>query len=276
LLNKISLYILLSGSFLFSQSKFFFQPSAYFTYGSYSDKSNSKQYSVYSLFSWNNYDYLVLGYDRIEISNRLNIYNWNYKQNNFSGGFHYWFSDLNLKLKLDFLKIDGRYKDNAISYSLLDKGYLVSPEFISGVYPFYYGVGFCYLKQSGKNKLNANQLYLRTDYYPHYKVLLNSILSSHFISDGRKQASLQLSIFYFPVYELSIKGSFSIGSRSIYYNPDLMVLYNQLETQTSNYSFQVNYNFYKNIVASIQYQKANFSSYQINYIVFGIKSSFYF
>lgn len=276
MLNKITLYILLSVSFLFSQSKFFFQPSAYFTYGNYSEKSNSQQYSIYSLFSWNNYDYIVLGYDRIEISNNSNIYGWNYKQNNFSGGIHYWFSDQNLKLKVDFLKIAGRYKDNFINNSLLDNGYLISPEFISGVYPFYYGAGFCYFEQKGNNKLNAKQLYLRTDYYPYYKVLLNSIVSSHFISDGRKEASLQLSIFYFPVYELSLKGCFSIGARSIYYNPDLMVLYNQLETQTSNYSFQVNYNFYKNLVASIQYQRANFSKYQIDYFILGIKSALYF
>ncbi|MCR4416693.1 MAG: hypothetical protein NUV92_02970 [Ignavibacteria bacterium] len=276
MLNKIVLLTLFYSIPLFSQGSFFFQPSIYFTYGDYSDRTNSQQYSVFSTFSWNNYDYLVLGYDRINIKNKTRNLRWEYYQNNFSGGIHYWLSELKMKLKLDLLKIDGNYKDDYISNNLVDDGYLISPEIVLGVYPFYYGAGFSYFKQTGNNNLNAKQIYLRTDYYPHYKFLINTILSTHLISDGRKQTSLQLSLLYFPFYELSIKGSVSIGSRSFFYNPDLMVFYNQLETQISNYSVQVNYNFYKNFVAAIQYQRANFNSYRINYFVFGIKTPFYF
>ena len=218
----------------------------------------------------------MFGFDKIAISSNSQSLNWNFEQNNFSGGFHYWINDLTMKCKLDFIKIDGNYSDNFIPQQLIDNGYLISPEILMGIYPFYYGVGYSLFQQSGNNKIEAHQIYARADYYPDYKLLLDAIFSSHLISDGRKQASLQLSIYYFPIYEISIKGSFTAGARSIFYNPDLMVLYNQLETQTSNYSVQVNYNFYKNFVAVIQYQRANFSSYQINYFVFGIKSTLYF
>jgi hypothetical protein len=274
--NKILFLILISFSILSAQNSYYFQPSFYFTYGDYTDKSKSQQFSFFTTFSWNNYDYVVVGYDRINISNKSNTYRWDYNQNNFSGGIHYWLNDLNLKLKLDFVKVDGNYRDDYITRSLADNGYLFSPEIISGVYPFYYGGGYSYFKQQGNSKIQSHQIYFRTDYYPHYKILLNTIFSSHLISDGRKQASLQVSAFYFPVYELSLKGSFTIGARSIFYNPDLMVLYNQLETQTSNYSLQLNYNFYKNFVIALQYQRANFTSYQINYFVIGIKSPVYF
>jgi len=276
LLNKIGTLFIISFSVVFAQSNFFLQPSFYFTYGDYSDKTNSKQYSFFTSFSWNNYDYVVLGYDRINISNRSHNYKWDYSQNNFSGGLHLWLSELKMKLKLDFLTIDGNYKDDYSNQPVIDNGYLISPEIIKGVYPFYYGAGYSFFKQDGNNKLQAHQVYLRTDYYPHYKILLNTILSSHLVSDNRKQLSLQISAFYFPIYELSIKGSFTLGKRSIFYHPDLMVLYNQLETQTANYSIQLNYNFYKNFVMSFQYQRSNFTSYQINYFVLGIKSPVYF
>lgn len=276
MLNKFYFLFLFSISSLLAQKNYYLLPSVFYTYGNYSVQTKSQQYSFYSTFSWNSYDYLVFGYDRIDISNNSKSLNWIYKQNNFSGGLHYWINNLDLKFKLDFIKIDGFYKDNFISKQLIDNGYLLSPEILTGIYPVYYGAGYSFFQQNGNNKIRAHQIYTRIDYYPDYKVLIDGILSSHLISDGRKQASVQLSLYYFPVYEFSIKGSFTIGARSIFYNPDLMVLYNQIETQTSNYSVQVNYNFYKNFVAAIQYQRANFSSYQINYFVLGIKSTFYF
>lgn len=259
-------------SFLYSQSSFFIQPSAYFTYGKYSDKTISNQYSLYLGGSFGQTNFLVAGYDRITLNNEL----WNYIQNNYSFGAHYWMIDWKLKMKLDFLSIKGQYKDDYLIKPLTDNSYLISPELIYGIYPIYYGIGYSFFSQKGNNKINASQLYLRTDYYPNYKILISLIPSLHFVSDKTKYLSLQTSITYFPIYELSINSTFTFGSRKFYYNPDLMILFNQLETQKGNYSLRVNYNFYKNLVGSLIYQKSKFTNYEIDYFVIGLRAPFYF
>lgn len=276
LLSKCIFIFLLLFSSLFSQSKGFFQPSAYFTYGKYSDKTNFTQFSFFASSGWNNYDFIVLGYDRIELINNSKNKKLNYQQNNFAGGIHYLLRDNNIKLKFDYQWIDGSYKSNTVNKPVISSGYLVSPELIAGVYPFHYGTGYAYFNEKGGTNLVSNQIYFRTDFYPHYKFLINTILSAHLISDNRKQTSLQITAYYFPFYELALRGSFTVGSRSIFYNPDLMVLNNQHETQISNYSVQLSYNFYKNFTGILQYQNSKFSSYQVDYFVFGIKSHFTF
>lgn len=272
MLNKIFTTVLLTVSLAFSQSNYLIQPSGYFTYGKYSDKTISNQYSIFlgGSFGYNNY--FVVGYDNIKVSNDV----WKYDQENYSFGFHYWILDLKTKLKFDFVSIKGKYSDNTTNRPLSDNGTLISPEVSFGVYPFYYGIGYSAFSQKGLNKINSSQIYLRADYYPHHKFLITLIPSFHLISDNSKYLSLQTSITYFPIYELSLNSTFSVGARKFYYNPDLMVLFNQIDTQTGNYSFRVNYNFYKNFVASLIYQKSKFTNYEIDYFVIGLKAPFYF
>jgi hypothetical protein len=223
----------------------------------------------------NRIDYLVLGFDNIYLKNDL----WNYDQNNLAVGFHYWISDIHTKMKLDYLRIKGKFKVNYLpdnSNPLVDNGFVVSPEILYGVYPGYYGVGYIYFSQKGSQGINSNQVYIRLDYYPHYKFLISLIPSVHYLSDHSKYISLQSSFTYYPFYQLSVNSTFSLGARKFYYHPDLMVLYNQLETQKANYSFRLDYNFYKNLNLSLVYQKSKFSTYSIDYFVIGLKSTINF
>ncbi len=272
MLSKIFLCLFLFASVIFSQSKFYIQPSFFFTYGDYSNKTLSDQYSFFLSSSPNQIDYLVAGFERINLKNN----SWKYEQNNYSFGLHYWISDLKLKLKADLKIIKGKYSDTFNSYSLVDNGTLFSPEVLAGVYPFYYGTGFAYFLNNGSNKTNAMQLYIRTDYYPHYKFLITILPSANIISNKIIYFSCQTSLTYYAFYELSLNTSFSLGNRKFYYHPDLMVLFNQIETQTGNYSFRLDYNFYKRFVLSMIYQKSKFSNYDIDYFVIGIKSPFTF
>ncbi len=143
MLNKILSTVLLAFSFAYSQSSFFIQPSAYFTYGNYSDKTVSNQLTSFLGLSFGQSNYLVAGYDNINIKNDL----WKYEQENFAFGFHYWINDWKMKIKTDFLSIKGKYTDDYITKPLLDNGFLVSPEIVFGVYPFYYGFGYSYFSQ---------------------------------------------------------------------------------------------------------------------------------
>lgn len=271
MLNKIFFPVLFIFTSVYSQS-ILIQPSTFFTYGNYSDKTISRQYSFFLGGSIGQSNFLVAGYDIIQLKNEL----WRYEQTNLALGIHYWITDWRLKLKTDFLLIKGKYTDDFNNKRLIDNGFLISPEMVYGVYPLHYGLGASYFLENGNYKTNSSQLYLRMDYYPHYKFLITLIPSFHLISDNSKYLSFQTMLTYFPFYELSINSTFTIGARKFYYNPDLMVLFNQLETQLSNYSFRINYNFYKNLVASLIYQKSKFSSYKIDYFVIGIRSSIYF
>lgn len=272
MLSRILIFLLLLVSFIFSQSKFSILPSSYFTLGEYSDKSKSNQFSFYLSGSPNSLDYFVFGFDNVSIKNDL----WNYQQRNYSAGIHYWLLDYKLKFKIDGMIVDGNYKDDLYSIPDFTSGLLISPELINGVYPFYYGLGYAFFNQTKNQKLTSHQVYLRSDYFPHYKFYINTIASLSFFSKRQRYLSLQTTISYFYNYELTFSSSFTIGSRRIFYYPDLMVLFNQLETQTSNYSARVDYNFYKNFFATIVYQHSKFSSYSINYFVFGIKTSIKF
>lgn len=264
--------MIISVSLIFAQSKIAIIPSGYFTYGNYSDNTKSNQLSLFLSTSPNSIDYFVFGYDDISLKNDL----WNYTQKNYSAGIHYWFLDYKLKFKIDAILLDGDYNDNYISNPNYLSGVLISPEIIKGIYPFYFGGGYAVFDQSKNQKFTSHQIYLRTDYYPHYKLLISALASLNFSSKDNKLISLQTTLSYFYNYELTFASSFTIGSRRFFYNPDLMVLFNQLETQTSNYSARVDYNFYKNFTATLVYQHSKFSSYSIDYYVFGIKTSIKF
>lgn len=264
--------MLVSTSSIFAQSKFVIIPSGYFTYGNYSDKTKSNQFSLFLSTSSNSIDYFVLGYEDISLKNDL----WNYSQKNYSAGIHYWFLDYKLKFKIDGVILDSDYKDNSLSIPDYLSGVLISPEIVKGIYPFYFGGGYAVFNQSKNQKFTSHQVYLRTDYYPHYKFLINTLASLNFSSDGNELVSLQTTLSYFYNYELTFSSSFMIGSRKYFYNPDLMVFFNQLETQTSNYTARVDYNFYKNFIMTFVYQHSTFLNYSINYFVFGIKTSINF
>lgn len=264
MLNKTLTILVFLSLPLLGQGKYFI-PSFYYTYGSYTNSTNSNEYSSYLISGFGNYNFLVLGYDRIYLRNPL----WNYKQDNFATGLSLSFNKL--KTKLDFLYINGFYDDNFISKPLIDNGYLLSPEISYGVYPLYYGIGYALFIQKGNNKIASNQLYLRTDYYPHYKLLLSSLLSSHSISNRKELISLQVKVAYQLYWNLFLRLSFTVGARALFYNPDLMVLFNQLDTQTSFYSTQIEYTLRNFFTATLSYQKTKFSEYKVDYFVFGLK-----
>ncbi len=270
MLNKILTFLLIISIIGYSQSKLSLQPSGYFTYGNYSDGTSANQYTFFLSVTPNNLDYLVTGIEHIDLSNDL----WNYSQNNFALGLHYWLTNHNLKIKTDLMFIDGKYKSSDNTFKYGDNGYLISPEILSGVYPFYYGFGYAFFSQSGGNKINSNQFYLNLYYYPTYKFLINLIPSFHLISKNENYTSLNSSLTYFYSYKLWFNASFALGSKKFFYHPDLMVFFNQLETQKGNFSFRANYNFYKNLVASFVYQKSKFVTFEIDYFVFGISSKF--
>lgn len=50
-----------------------------------------------------------------------------------------------------------------------------------------------------------------------------------------------------------------------------MVLFNQLDTQTSFYSTQIEYTLRNLFTATLSYQKTKFSKYKVDYFVFGLK-----
>lgn len=269
MLNKFLFFVVILPGLLLAQSSIIFQPSIYYTRGEYSNQENSNIISTYLNVNYNYQYFLVAGYDFIDLKNT----NWNYNQSNLVGSFIYWKQDF--RFKLSALNLRGEYSDKSMIKPLIDKGNLVSPEFLLGVYPYFYGLGYVYFNQNGSNGIGSHQVYFRSDYYPHYKLLISVISSGIYLTSKEKFLSVEASTYYTPFYYLTIKAGFTIGSRKYYFNPDLLILFNQNQTQLSNYSFQIYYNFYKQLLGILTYQRSNFTNFNINYFSIGIKKDFY-
>jgi len=267
LLNKFLAFILITQSFIIGQSSWTIQPSVFFTRGEYSSQVNSNIFSTYLSLAYRSKFFFTLGYEFIKVEDPF----WNYHQSNLLGNLIYWRPDL--RLKLSVLKVNGDYSDQSNTKPILEKGLLFSPELLLGSYPFYYGLGYVNFNQTKSIKTSSHQIYFRNDYYPHYKFLISSILSGIYFTDKQKYLALEVITYYTPIYYLTLKTSFTIGSRKNYFNPDLLIFFNHYQTQFSNYSLQVYYNFYKKITGIFTYQRSNFTDFSINYFSLGLKTN---
>ncbi len=249
---------------LFAQSSFFINPSIFYTDGNYSDKTTSKSFTGYCSISWNGYDYVIIGYDNFNIAGE----DWNYKQNNFVGGLIYYFE--NFYWKLNFLFIRGNFKsDNYLPYA--DDSNVYNIDIIKPDWPFYYGAGYTLFNQTGEPSIKSHQINSRFEYIPDYRVLIGLRGTATLTSDNRKLFSISAKLNYLPFDNFLLKGSIALGERTLFLDPDLLVMFNQTLTQKAHYGIQAEYSPFQFATIVLSFQHSKFLSYDINYLIGGLK-----
>lgn len=255
--------LLISNTFSQPGSKIF--PSAYYTYGNYTDSTSSNSVSAYVPFTWNGFDYLTLGYDNLNIDNPL----WKYNQQLFLAASSFNFYPFYLKLSYLHIKGDFDFKPSTFEYS--DFLNLYSAEVLYNIDLLYLGISFDYSNLIGYQALiikhyGASLLWIIN---PNLSLELKPLYTS--ITDGRKLYAASLGLNYSPTRSLTLKLYGFAGERAYFYDEDLLTMFNQNETQNNLVSFRVEYNIVKELTLIGNYQYTEFRNYIIRYYVGGLK-----
>ena len=240
-------------------------PSAYYTYGNYTDGTTSNSFSAYVPFTWNGFDYLTLGYDNLNIDNP----DWSYHQQLFlaSGALNFY----PFYLKLGYLHIKGDFDFKPFPFEYSDFLNLYGTELLLNVNLFYFGLSFDY------SNLIGNQALVIKHYGASLLWILNPDLSFEVkpiytsVTDGRQLFSTSLNINYSPVKQLLIKLYGFAGERAYYYDEDLLTMFNQNETQKNLVTLRLEYNIIDRLTFIGSYEYTEFQNYIIRYYVGGIK-----
>ena len=244
-------------------------PSVYYTYGAYSNENNSKDYSGYlSIKLAARGDYMIAGYDKLLITNP----DYEFDQKMFVAGIIK--NQYPFYLKLNYANINGDYNsslDPLLNYT--DKTNVINGGILYNFDLYFIGVSYTYTNLNGLSSVNSNQI--GADFI--WNTSSNFILSIKplytKVSDGRSLVSSNIK-FDFPIstkVRFSAEGSF--GKRAYYFNPDLLTIYNQDETQKTTISVRGEYQLFKFLRLITSYQYAEFDSFNIKYIIGGLKFS---
>jgi hypothetical protein len=238
-------------------------PSVYYSRGEYTDDTYSDSYSGY-LAIGNYKQRIVLGLDRINVNNP----SWNYKQTLFTGGV---ILDLNnFYLKLNYGNV------SSSEYWAYSNNIFNIDGFYTDYYSLYLGGSYTLQKPDGININSIHQYMLRLEYLPHWRILLSAKPVYTAVSDGRNLFGTSLRINYLPFDRLLIKVHGFIGERLYFFDPDLLILYNQYEVQKYVASAELNYFITYDFSIAGGFQHTSFGSYKINYYILGFRTNFLF
>jgi hypothetical protein len=255
---------------VFSQPGAKISPSAYYTYGNYTNKTSSKSISGYVPFTWNGFDHIVVGYDKLKINNP----NWKYDQQLFlaSGTFNFY----PFYLKLGYLHIKGDFDYKPFPFEYSDFLNLYGAEILYNTDLLYLGISFDYSNLIGYQALvikhyGASLFWIIS---PNFSLELKPLYTS--VTDGRELFAASLGLNYSPTQSLTLKLYGFGGERAYFYDEDLLTMFNQNETQKYLASFRVEYDIVKELTLIGNYQYTEFQNYIIRYYVGGLKFNFNF
>jgi hypothetical protein len=236
-------------------------PSLYYTRGDYTNESLSDSYAAY-LSIGNNKQRLIFSFDQLIINNP----EWKYEQRYFNAGGIFGFTDFYLKLNYGHVSGTEDLLDYHNDIYNLDAFYTNYFSFIGGSYTFH--------KKGGFETKEIAQVMLRLEHIPHWRVLLSVKPTYTRVSDGRELFGTSLRFHYLPFDYFLFKLHGFIGERAYFFDPDLLVLYNQDETQKYLAAAQLEYFLSLNFSLIGGFQHTSFGSYKINYYILGIRTNF--
>ncbi|MBM4175256.1 MAG: hypothetical protein FJ213_03645 [Ignavibacteria bacterium] len=250
---------------VFAQSTFTLKPSVYYTRGNYTNEDHSNSFASYVSGTWNNIDHIILACDNLNITSK----DWKYHQKNIIAGIVYNISSY--YLKLNYFKINGDYTEGVTNYSYTDNSSAVNLDIVKGDYPYYYGIGYTYFTQQGQPNVNSHQANLRFEFIPHYKIFMGLRTTASFSNDNRSLFSVAAKFNYQPSSDLLIKSNLMYGKRTLFVDPDLLILFNQIYTQKILVGIQLEYNLFSKLTIVSAFQHTQFESYKIDYLIGGLK-----
>ncbi len=250
-------------------------PSFYYTYGDYSNKNSSNSFAFYNTLQLSKRFFLINSYDNLKITARDSI-KWNYNQQMLSAGLFGNYFPYFLKFTYAHIKGDFKLKDYDFgSYS--DYSNLFNFDFMYYQNLFYYGISYTFINSHGiltidsLSKQSAHQLNLKLEYIIHPQIFLSIKPNYSKIEDGRNLLSTAFKIHYLPLPELLIKAGGFAGERAYYFDPDLLIIFNQNETQKLQVFGTVEYFPSYLLKLAVSFQHSEFAGYSINYYTAGVR-----
>ena len=266
-LNVILLIIFLSSNIAFTQSVF--APSVYYTYGDYSTDNFSNDVAAFaSIKIAAKGDYLIAGFDKLLIKNP----DYDFDQKMFVAGIIK--NEYPFYFKLNYAHINGNFESNTnpvLNYT--DKTNLINGGLLYNFDLFFIGFTYTYLNLDGLKSINSHQVETDIIWQASPKFIFSVKPLYTYVTDGRRLFSTNVK-FDFPVSNIfKLSADISVGKRAYYFNPELLTIYNQDETQKTTASVRVEYQFIKAVRIIASYQYAEFNNFNINYFIGGIKFS---
>jgi hypothetical protein len=243
-------------------------PSAYYTAGSYSSGTRSDSYSGYASISFHGFDYLVAGYDKMLMESST----WTYDQHLFVVG-----GQKNLYpfyLKLNYGGLKGTFSLPSARYSYDDHIDILNGGLLYNVDLFFVGPTYTYVNVRGYKTLQCHQVGLQGEWVidPAFSVSLTPLYTT--LTDGRSLVSATAGMTYSPVQPLVLQVSGVLGKRAYYFNPDLLTIFNQDETQESLWSVRAEYTIGGVATLIGSYQSTGFTGYTVKYLALGVRARF--
>ncbi len=242
-------------------------PSAYYTNGSYSNSMTSTGTEAFASIVSGSGEYAVAGLSRISIDSSA----WSYQQTMLSAGgmvnFYPWF------LKAQFGFVNGKYDHKRFVYSYEDNITILNASAMLNWDLFYFSAHGTRISVQGYKDLSSVQAGLKIDWLcsDNIEFSLDPLFTS--VTDGRSLFSTTLSGVVSPIRSVTITAAVTAGERVYYYDPDIMAIFNQNETQSSALSGKIEYAFWGPFTAIGSYETTRFTGYTIRYATLGLKGS---
>lgn len=280
----VLLFIIQIRSDGFSQSdSTYLSPSVFYTIGDYSSSESSRSLAFYNTLQLSKYLYLITAYDNLIIEDD----NSDYLQNTFLGGtyinlfpytlkFHYGYirGEYNQAVyDTAFSNINNRIKVDEIVST--DFAHLINADLIYFFNLIYIGGSYSFVKQTELTPLSVHQITLRLE-----KIITNdlfiSIKPNYSRTSTRKNLfSSSFKIHYLPISELLFKVGGLYGERLLYFDSDLLLLFNQNSIQKYQVFGQLELFPTSTWKFILGFQHTKFNDFSINYVYAGIKANFY-
>ncbi|MGE5436430.1 MAG: hypothetical protein ACM3O3_04315 [Syntrophothermus sp.] len=281
MIKKIIVIIFIISAFIKADSTYVY-PGFYYTYGDYSNNDFSNSYAFYTSFYGGK---LVpgLSYEKVIVNNSK----WKYDENFFTLGLGFYIDKSFLKFNYGFIystyETPGAFNNNRMGYgnrrqnvnTSIEKNNIFNVDYLLHDY-FTYGASYTYQNQSGISSLNVNQLTLRFERTFNYNFFISFRPSLSIVSDKRTLYSASLRLHYLLFPEILLKAGGFFGERAYYFDNDLLVYFNQDETQKYQVWGQTDIYLFNKVTLSLSYQHTKFSNYTINYYIAGIRTWFMF
>jgi hypothetical protein len=262
-------------------------PGVYYTVGRYSTTRTSRELAAYGSVGLQNRHFLSAGVSSIAITDPA----WKYRQQMYTVGALFtrwpWF------VKAYYSRVNGRYSAKGLDYAYDDRADLGSAELLVAPRSLTLGLEYVHLSGNGYSRQITDQYTLRIEEQigqslrlslrPSYVWLLDGPLSEPDFSGStanykgpRHLSSVAGKVVYQPHARWKFTAGGMLGERAYYFDNDLLVLYNQNETQTGLRFVQAEARIWKDMTLLTEYIQTDFDEYSIEYVVLGLKSRFTF
>jgi hypothetical protein len=241
------------------------RPSAFVTWGDYSDSRTSRECAAY--LSAAHSGWLVsTGYGDLKIDHE----EWTYHQTQWTAGVLYARSSWSARAY--YSQVRGDFDATAYVYHSMDDGSLWNGEATCSLGQCGFGYAFTRFHGKGYWDRTTAQHTARIEWTPHPSLFLSVRPNYVRINDGRRLESMVIRVHDQPVHFLVLKFGGMIGKRAYTFDNDLFTLYNQEETQRGLVFTQADLLLSRRISAMVEYILTSFDGYEITYMVMGLRA----